>query len=77
MPYATGASLRQYIMELENMGVVVHLNIEILENFNDFKKSLSMLGNIPVITLPIIIMMPIKCSLRGLWTSSVRWWELF
>lgn len=50
VPYATGASLRQYIMELENMGVVVHLNIEILENFNDFKKSLSMLGNIPVIT---------------------------
>lgn len=50
VPYATGSSLRGYIMELENMGVVVHLNIEILENFSDFKKSLSMLGNIPVIT---------------------------
>ena len=50
IPYATGASLRPYIMELENMGVVVHLNIEILESFSDFKKSFSMLGSIPVIT---------------------------
>ena len=50
VPYATGASLRHYIMELENMGIVVHLNIEILESFGDFNKSLSMLGNIPVIT---------------------------
>ncbi|MCM1308216.1 MAG: sugar transferase [Butyrivibrio sp.] len=50
VPYATGNSLRPYIMEFENMGVVVHLNIEILENFSDFRKSLSMLGSIPVIT---------------------------
>ncbi len=50
VPYATGASLRHYIMELQHMGIVVHLNIEILESFEDFNKSLSMLGSIPVIT---------------------------
>ena len=32
------------------MGVVVHLNIDKLEEFEDFNKSLSMLGDIPVVT---------------------------
>lgn len=50
VPYATGKSLRPYIMEFENMGVVVHLNIQMLENFSDFRKTFSMLGSIPVIT---------------------------
>ncbi len=50
LPYFTGTSLRPYIMDFENMGAVVHLNIEILENFKDFNKSLSMFGDTPVIT---------------------------
>lgn len=50
VPYATGNSLRPYIMEFENMGVVVHLNIEFLESFSDFRTSFSMLGAMPVIT---------------------------
>lgn len=50
VPYDSGNSLRQYIMELENMGVIVHLNIEILKKFKDFNKSLSMIGDTPVIT---------------------------
>lgn len=50
VPYATGKSLYPYIMEFENMGVVVHLNIEMLETFSDFRKTFSMLGSIPVIT---------------------------
>lgn len=50
VPYATGKSLRPYIMEFENMGVVVHLSIQMLENFSDFRKTFSMLGSIPVIT---------------------------
>lgn len=50
IPYESGNSLVKYIMELEDMGVVVHLNIEILENFVGFNKSFSMLGKIPVIT---------------------------
>lgn len=37
-------------MDFENMGVVVHLNIDKLEEFEDFNKSLSMLGDIPVVT---------------------------
>jgi exopolysaccharide biosynthesis polyprenyl glycosylphosphotransferase len=37
-------------MELENMGVTVHLTVEELENFKDFNKSLSTLGDIPVVT---------------------------
>lgn len=50
VPYHTGKSTRKYIMEFENMGVVVHLNIDKLETFEDFNKSLSMLGDIPVVT---------------------------
>lgn len=50
VPYSSGASLRPYIMEFENMGVAVHLNIEVLEQFDDFQKKLSMLGGIPVVT---------------------------
>lgn len=50
VPYNTGKSTRKYIMEFENMGVVVHLNIDKLETFEDFNKSLSMLGDIPVVT---------------------------
>ena len=34
----------------ENMGVTVHLTVEELENFKDFNKSLSTLGDIPVVT---------------------------
>ncbi len=50
VPYASGKSLQPYIMELEEMGVTVHLNIEILEQYPDFNKSLTMLGDIPVVT---------------------------
>lgn len=50
VPYNTGSSLRDIIMEIENMGITVHLNIEVLENFDGFDKTLTMLGDIPVIT---------------------------
>lgn len=50
VPYNTGKSLKNVIMEYENMGVTVHLNIEVLENFEGFDKTVSMLGDIPVIS---------------------------
>lgn len=50
VPYNTGKSLKNVIMEFENMGVTVHLNIEVLENFEGFDKTVSMLGDIPVIS---------------------------
>lgn len=50
VPYSTGKSLRDVIMEFENMGVTVHLNIEVLENFEGFDKTVTMLGDIPVIS---------------------------
>lgn len=53
VPYATGRSLRPYILELEDMGVTVHLNIEILEEYKDFNRSLTMLGEIPVVTFAV------------------------
>ena len=37
-------------MQIENMGITVHLNIEVLENFDGFDKTVTMLGDIPVIT---------------------------
>lgn len=48
--YDTGASMRDVIMQFENMGITVHLNIEVLESFEGFDKTLTMLGDIPVIT---------------------------
>lgn len=50
VPYHTGRSLKNVIMEFENMGVTVHLNIEVLENFEGFDKTVTMLGDIPVIS---------------------------
>ncbi len=50
VPYHTGRSLRDIIMQIENMGITVHLNIEVLENFDGFDKTVTMLGDIPVIT---------------------------
>lgn len=42
--------LSKLVMELENMGTTVHLSFHALDSFNDFNKSLSMLGDIPVLT---------------------------
>ena len=50
VPYASGKSLHPYILQLEDMGVTVHLSIEILQQYKDFNKSLNMLGDIPVVT---------------------------
>lgn len=50
MPDATNKELNSLIMELENMGVTVHLSVDILENFKDFNKSLNILGDVPVLT---------------------------
>lgn len=50
VPYESGASLVSIITEFENMGATVHLNIDILDRFDNFYKSLNMLGSIPVVT---------------------------
>ena len=50
MPYDDGRSMKNLVMELEDMGIIVHLSIEKLSEFNEFKKSLGMYGNIPVVT---------------------------
>lgn len=48
--YDSGESLRTLIMELEDMGLVVHLSIGKFGEFNEFNKTLGMFGNIPVVT---------------------------
>lgn len=50
VPYHTGRSLKDIVMQLEDMGITVHLNIEVLENFDGFDKRVSMLGDTPVIS---------------------------
>lgn len=50
LPYNFEKSLRNMIMEFENMGVDVHINIDILDDLNDFNKVLNYMGDIPVIT---------------------------
>lgn len=50
LPYDDGTSLKAFISELEDMGVVVHLSINRLVEFNEFNKTLEMFGDIPVVT---------------------------
>lgn len=50
VPYDTGNSLHDVIMEFENMGTKVHLNLEILNQFQDFHTTFDTIGSIPVIT---------------------------
>lgn len=50
IPYDTGESLRNVIMELENMGARVNLSVEVLNQFKDFHVALDNMGDIPVIT---------------------------
>lgn len=50
LAYDRGESLKSLMMELEDMGIVVHLSIRELGEFNEFNKTLGMFGNIPVVT---------------------------
>lgn len=50
VPYDTGTSLRNIIMEFEDMGAKVHLTVEVLNQFKDFKTVLDTMGDIPVIS---------------------------
>ena len=38
-PYDTGRSLKPFIEEFEKMGVTVHININILDGFEEYKKA--------------------------------------
>lgn len=48
--YKLREQMRPMVMELEDMGVTVHLRVEVLDSFKDFDTSLGHLGSIPVIT---------------------------
>lgn len=48
--YKLREQMRPMVMELEDMGVTVHLRVEVLDSFKDYDTSLGHLGSIPVIT---------------------------
>ena len=48
--YAIREKIKPMVMDLEDMGVTVHLKIEMLESYKDFDARMGYLGNIPVIT---------------------------
>lgn len=50
VPYDDGKSLKNLIMDLEDMGITVHMSISGLNEFSEFNKSLNMIGNMPVVT---------------------------
>ncbi len=50
VPYDGGKGLRSIILELEDMGAIVHLSLEQLESFKDFDKKLNMINDVPVVT---------------------------
>lgn len=50
VPYDTGESLYNVVMEFEDMGARVHLTVEILNRFSEFHVALESMGDIPVVT---------------------------
>lgn len=48
--YASGKSLKPYILEFEKMGITVHMNINMLEGFEGFDKEIGIYGPYPVIS---------------------------
>lgn len=48
--YTTREVLKPYVMELEDMGITVHIKLELLDSYKDFDTSLGHVGNIPVVT---------------------------
>lgn len=50
VPYDSGKSLREIVLEFENMGASVHLSLEILKQFQDFYSEFGSVGNVPVVT---------------------------
>jgi exopolysaccharide biosynthesis polyprenyl glycosylphosphotransferase len=50
VPYDTGESLYNVVMEFEDMGARVHLSVEVLNHFSEFNVALESMGDIPVIT---------------------------
>ncbi|MDO5402408.1 MAG: sugar transferase, partial [Eubacteriales bacterium] len=48
--YHIREEIKPLVMELEDMGVTVHLKIEMLDSYRDFDASLGYLGDIPVVT---------------------------
>lgn len=48
--YQLREQIKPMVMELEDMGVIVHLKVEVLDSFKNFDTSLGHLGTIPVIT---------------------------
>lgn len=48
--YKTRESIKPMVMELEDMGVIVNLKLEILDSYKDFDSKLGYIGAVPVIT---------------------------
>jgi exopolysaccharide biosynthesis polyprenyl glycosylphosphotransferase len=81
VPYDTGESLRDIVLEFEGMGALVHLRLEILNQFQDFYSEFTSMGNVPVVTfsnnvydykqLAIKRLMDIVGSLVGLVFTAV------
>jgi exopolysaccharide biosynthesis polyprenyl glycosylphosphotransferase len=81
VPYDTGESLRDIVLEFEGMGASVHLRLEILNQFQNFYSEFGSMGNVPVVTfsnniydykhLAIKRLMDIAGSLVGLVFTAV------
>ena len=48
--YSNREVLKPYIMELEDMGITVHIKLDLLDSYKDFDTSLGHVGDIPVVT---------------------------
>lgn len=48
--YQLREQIKSMVMELEDMGVTVHLKLEVLDSYKDFDTTLGHLGTIPVVT---------------------------
>lgn len=50
VPYQTGESMKIYVEAFEQMGVTVHMSLQILENFGSYHHTITSFGGYPVVT---------------------------
>lgn len=53
VPYNTGKSFHPYVMELEDMGITVDINLNVLDEFKEYNFNVKKMGDFPVVTMAI------------------------
>lgn len=75
LDYKLREQIKPMVMELEDMGITVHLRVEVLDSFRDFDTSWDILGRYLSLHLLTEYSITRSCSLRGALIFLVVWSE--